>query len=177
MLTIEQFKARIMHLNHPDRLHVGVDSKDENQLYLLSNGGIANINCVPIEQYPPEIKDCVQKMVAHGELHLKPNEKSLRIGQGRSIYCYTLKLDGDFVKAESNTRKVYFSSLFIRWQKTHQVSDEQAQKMLGLTTNEFHLFRDDELAITQSLINKLAEVTSASEQFWKNRWNQKLNSE
>tara|TARA_R110002124_G_scaffold287363_1_gene473967 strand:+ start:26289 stop:26627 length:339 start_codon:yes stop_codon:yes gene_type:complete len=89
-------------------LHIGVDSKDENQLFLLSNGGIANINCVAIEQYPPDIKDCLLNMVAHGELHLKPNEKSLRIDQDRSIYCYTIKLDEDFVKAEPSTRKVYF---------------------------------------------------------------------
>ena len=48
--------------------------------------------------------------------------------------------------------------------------------MLGLTIMEFHLFREEELAITQTLINKLAEVMGASEPFWKNRWNKKLNS-
>jgi hypothetical protein len=42
--------------------------------------------------------------------------------------------------------------LFIRWQRTHQLSDKQAQGKLGLTAKEFHLFREDELAITDVLI-------------------------
>ena len=56
MLTVEKFKERLERLNHPDWLLVGVDSKDENQLYLLSNDGMANINCAPIEQYAAEKK-------------------------------------------------------------------------------------------------------------------------
>lgn len=94
MLTVERFRERLERPNHPDWLLVGVDSRNESQLYIMVNGGIANINCDPIEQYPPEIKDCALNMVAQDELHLKPNEKSLRIGQGRTIYCYTLKTDG-----------------------------------------------------------------------------------
>lgn len=34
-------------------------------------------------------------------------------------------------------------------------------------------FREDELPITRSLINKLAEVTGGSKQMWQNRWEQK----
>ncbi len=48
-----------------------------------------------------------------------------------------------------------------------------APEELGLTAKEFQLFREDELAITQALINKLAEVTGVSEQFWHNRWYKK----
>lgn len=112
-------------------------------------------------------------MITQELLYLKPDGKSLRIGQGHSIYCYTLKLDEDLPQAAKGSRSIYFSSLFIRWQRTHQLSDKQAQEMLGLTAKEFHLFREDELAITQYLINKLAEVTGVSEQFWQNRLGQK----
>jgi hypothetical protein len=174
MLTVEKFKARLERPNHPDWLLVGVDSKDEKQLYLLSNGGMNNINCAPIEQYAAEIKICALSMVAQGELHLKSNEKTLRIGQGRSIYSYTLKSDEDLSQAGRESRSIYFSSLFIRWQRTNKLSDKQAQEMLGLTAKEFQLFRGDELAMTQALINKLAEVTGVSEQFWQNRWYQKI---
>tara|TARA_R110002012_G_scaffold52191_1_gene134119 strand:+ start:20662 stop:21183 length:522 start_codon:yes stop_codon:yes gene_type:complete len=173
MLTVEKFKARLERPNHPDWLFVGVDSKDENPLYLLSNDGLNNINCATIEQYAAEIKNCVLSMVAQGELHLNSNEKPLRIGQGRSIYSYTLKSDEDLSQAVSQSRNIYFSSLFIRWQRTYKLSDERAREMLGLTAKEFHQFREDELEITQDLINKLAEVTGSSRQIWQNRWKQK----
>jgi len=173
MLTVEKFKARLERPNHPDWLHVGVDTIDESQLYIIVNGGMGNINCAPIEQYVAEIKNCAREMITQELLYLKPDGKSLRIGQGHSIYCYTLKLDEDLPQAAQGSRSIYFSSLFIRWQRTHQLSDKQAQEMLGLTAKEFHLFREDELAITQYLINKLAEVTGVSEQFWQNRLGQK----
>jgi hypothetical protein len=173
MLTVEKFKERLERINHPDWLLVGVDSKDENQLYLLSNGGMANINCVPIEQYAAEIKISALSMVAQGKLHLKSNEKPLRIGQGRSIYYYTLQSDEDLSQAARESRSIYFSSLFIRWQRTHELSDERAREILGLTAKEFHQFREDELEVTQALINKLAEVTGSSKQIWQNRWQQK----
>jgi hypothetical protein len=174
MLTIEKFKARLIRPNHPDWLHVGVDAKDESQLYIIVNGGMANINCAPIELYPLEIKNCALEMITQEQLYLKANEKSLRIGQGHSLYCYTLKLDESLPQAESSVRSIYFSSLFIRWQRTNQLSDKHVQEKLGLTVKEFHLFREDELAITQVLINKLAKVTGVSEQFWQNRWHQKI---
>jgi hypothetical protein len=175
MLTIEKFKARLARSNHPDWLHIGVDSKDESQLYIIVNGGMANINCAPIELYPLEIKACALNMITQELLYLKANEKSLRIGQGHSLYCYTLKLDEDLPQAEPIVRSIYFSSLFIRWQRTHQLSDKHSQEKLGLTAKEFHLFREDELSITPALINKLAEVTGVSEQLWQNRWHQKIN--
>lgn len=173
MLTVGKFKERLERPNHPDWLLVGVDSKNENQLYLLSNGGMNNINCAPIEQYAAEIKNCALNMVAQGQLHLNSNEKPLRIGQGRSIYSYTLKSDEDLSQAVIESRSIYFSSLFIRWQRTHKLSDEHAREMLGLTDKEFQQFREDELEVTQALINKLAEVTGTSKQIWKNRWQQK----
>jgi len=173
MLTVEKFKARLRRANHPDWLHVGVDSKDEKQLYIIVNGGLANINCGPIELYALEIKKCVQEMITLEELYIKPGEKSLRIGQGRSLYYYALKSNKNLTQAELNVRSIYFSSLFIRWQRTNQLTDKDVQEKLGLTAKEFHLFREDELRITQPLINKLAEVTGVSEQFWENRWHQK----
>jgi hypothetical protein len=177
MLNVEQFEKRLLRPNHPDWILVGIDTQDEKQLYIASNGGMNNINCASIEQYAAEIKICVLEMITQGELYLKPNEKSLRIGQGRSIYCYALKVDDDLQQTEPIVRSIYFSSLFIRWQRTHQLSDKQAQGKLGLTAKEFHQFREDELAITDVLIKKLAAVTSVSEQFWQNRWHQKINKE
>ncbi|MDO6486261.1 hypothetical protein Q4503_01030 [Colwellia sp. 6_MG-2023] len=63
MLTVEKFKNRLLRPNHHDCLHVGVDTKDESQLYIIVNGGMANINCDPIELYPLEIKACVLEMI------------------------------------------------------------------------------------------------------------------
>ncbi|WP_441004013.1 hypothetical protein [Pseudocolwellia agarivorans] len=176
MLTVEKFKERLIRVNHPDWMSVGVDSKDASQLYILVNGGMVNINCVPIERYSVEVKNYALEMIKQGELYLKAHEKSLRIGKGKCIYCYTVKLDDGLVKAEPRPRTIYFSSLFIRWQRTHQLSDNHAQEKLGLTAIEFKLFREDELSITKALINKLAEITGVSEQFWQNRLHQKINS-
>ena len=173
MLTVKKFKARLIRSNHPDWLHVGVNSKDESQLYIIVNGGMANINCAPIELCAEEIKNCALEMIAQEQLYLKVNEKSLRIGQEQSIYCYTLKSDECLPQVEPSERSIYVSRLFMRWQRTHQLSDKHAQERLGLTTKEFHLFREDELEITQALINKLTEVTGASKQFWQNRLYQK----
>ena len=172
MLTVKQFKARLIQSSHPDYLHVCVDSKDENQLYIIVNGGIANINCDPIESYAIEIKDCAQEMISLGELFLKENEKSVRIDHGRSVYSYSLKSSSNTLQAGPAYQKMFFSSTFIRWQRSHQISDEHAQEQLGLTADEFHQFREDELTITPGFMTKLAEVTGASEQFWHNRWDQ-----
>jgi hypothetical protein len=40
MLSVEQFKLRLMRPNHPDWLLVGIDANDDSQLYIVSNGGI-----------------------------------------------------------------------------------------------------------------------------------------
>jgi len=173
MLTIDKFKARLIRHNHPDWLLVGVDTKDDSRLYILGNGGMGNINCAPIESFPEEIKNYAIEMVTQGELYLKGNEKPLRIGQGNSIYSYTLKQIENLLPTSSTTRKMYFSSIFIRWQRSHQLSDEHVQEKLGLTAKEFHQFREDELTITPDLINKLVEITGVSEQFWINRGDQK----
>jgi hypothetical protein len=173
MLTVNKFKRRLIRPNHPDWLLVGVDSKNDNQLYLLSNGGMANINCAPIESYAIEVKDCVRKMISVGELFVKEDEKPLRIGYGRSVYAYSLKSNSNTLQSGLANQKVYFSSTFIRWQRSHQLSDEIARAQLGLTADEFHQFREDELTITPDFINKLAEVTGASLQFWQNLWDRK----
>lgn len=173
MLTIEKFKARLTRPNHPDWLLVGVDTKDDSQFYILGNGGMGNINCAPIELFSAEVKACVLEMVTQGDLYLKEHETYLRIGQEKSVYSFTLKPVENSPQASSTVRKMYFSSIFIRWQRSHQLSDEHVQEKLGLTAKEFHQFREDELTITPDLINKLVEITGVSEQFWKNRWVQK----
>ena len=129
---------------------------------------MANINCAPIELYANEIKHCAQEMATQGELFLKENEKPLRIGSGRSVYCYSLKSNTDDSQVNATSQKMYFSNAFIRWQRSHQLSDEDARKKLALTADEFHQFREDELDICEYLLAKLAEETGASLQFWKN---------
>jgi hypothetical protein len=174
MLTVEKFKARLERPNHPDCLLVGVDSKDEKQLYLLSNGGMGNINCAPIEQYTAEIKTCAREMIILGDFFLNENEKSVRIGQGQSVYSYSLKSNIDDSHVNAARQKVYFSSAFIRWQRSHQLSDEDAREKLGLSDDEFHQFREDELTISEDLMAILAEVTGSSLQFWQNLRSQKV---
>jgi hypothetical protein len=174
MLTVEQFKGRLLRPNHPDCLLVGVDANDDSQLYIVSNGGMANINCAPIELYAVEIKNCALEMVSQGELFLKKNEKSVRIGHGRSVYSYSLKSKSDDSQVNAASQNVYFSSTFIRWQRSHQLSDEDARKKLGLTTEEFHQFREDELTISEDLMAILAEVTGSSLQFWQNLRSHKI---
>jgi len=173
MLSVKKFISSLELPNHADALFVGVDSKDDKQLYVIGNGGLGNINCAPIESFQEEIKTHVLEMISQSELYLKQDEKPIRIGHGKSIYSYSLKSVENLSQASSTVHKMYFSSLFIRWQRTHQMSDECAQDKLGLTADEFHKFREDELPITTSLINKLAEVTGGSKQMWQNRWEQK----
>lgn len=173
-ITVEQFKKRLKQPNHPDGLHVAVDSKDEKQLYITINDGLANIKCDPIELYGVEIKSCVQLMLTQKKLFVKDNENSVRISQERSIFGLTLKLDEYTQNEIQSSKGVYFSGLLIRWQRTHKLSDKDVQEKLGLSAEDFQLFREDKLEITQNLIDKLSEVTGGSKQLWQNRWHQKI---
>jgi len=128
LLTVENFKARLIRFSHPDALRIAVDVIDKNQLYIIVNGGIANINCEPIELYATEIKIFVLEMITQGELYLNADEKPLRIGQDRSAYYYVLKADEYLPQGKTSDRSFYFFSLFIRWQRTHELSDKKAQK-------------------------------------------------
>jgi hypothetical protein len=169
MLNVEQFKKRLLRPNHPDWILVGIDIQDEKQLYIASNGGMNNINCAPIENYLSEIKSCALELIDEGQLYLKTNAKPLRIGQGRSSYFYTLQTTPDTSSNKINTLKFQFSNLFVKWQRTHQVSDIRAQELLHLTANEFTQFREAELEISDILIEKLHQSTGFSKQLWLNR--------
>ena len=169
MLTQESFIKRIKQPNSPSWLHVGVDTQDENQLYIAVNGGMNNINCAPIENYLPEIKSCALELIDEGHLYFKANAKPLRVGQGRSVYFYTLQITPDTSSSNINALKFQFSNLFIKWQRTHQISDIRAQEMLHLTSNEFTQFREGELDISDILIDKLHQSTGFSKQLWLNR--------
>jgi len=169
MLNIEQFKKRLLRPNHPDWILVGIDSHDEKQLYIASNGGMNNTNCAPIENYLSEIKSCALELIDEGQLYLKANAKPLRIGQGRSAYFYTLIATPDTSSRNINTLKFQFSNLFVKWQRTHHVSDIRAQEMLNLTANEFTQFREGELDISDMIIERLHQSTGFSKQVWLNR--------
>lgn len=169
MLKTEQFKKRLLRPNHPDWILVGIDTQNENKLSIAGNGGMNNINCAPIENYLPEIKSCALEMIDEGQLYLEANAKALRIGQGRSAYFYTLQTTSNTPNNHINTFKFQFSNLFVKWQRTHQVSDVRAQEMLYLTANEFTLLREGELDISDMLIERLHQSTGFSKQLWLNR--------
>lgn len=93
MLTVEQFTLCLSRPNHTDALFVAVDTQDENQFYIIGNGGMGNINCAPIESFSTEIKYCAREMINQGKLYIQETEKPMRIGDGRSFFSYTLRLD------------------------------------------------------------------------------------
>ncbi|NQZ87419.1 MAG: hypothetical protein HRT54_07535 [Colwellia sp.] len=169
MLKTEQFEKRLLQPNHPDWLLVGIDTQEKSQLYIAGNGGMNNMNCAPIENYLPEIKSCALEMIDEGQLYLEANAKALRIGQGRSAYFYTLQTTPDTSNNKSNTFKFQFSNLFVKWQRTLQVSDIRAQEMLHLTSIEFTQFREGKLDISDMLIERLHQSTGFSRQLWLNR--------
>jgi hypothetical protein len=166
MLTQEDFIKRINQPNSPSWLHVGVDTQDKNQLYIAVNGGMNNINCAPIENYLSEIKSCAFELIDEGQLYQKANAKPLRIGQGKSAYFYTLQIAPETSSSNINALKFQFSNLFVKWQRTHDVSDIHAQDLLDLTTDEFCQFKKDELEISDMLIDKLHQSTGFSKQLW-----------
>jgi hypothetical protein len=92
MLTEESFLKRIKQPNSPNWLAVGVDTQDNSQLYIAVNGGMNNINSAPIESYAPEIKTYTLDMIAKGELYIAPNAQPYPIGQGCSVYFYSLQM-------------------------------------------------------------------------------------
>ena len=163
MLNIDSFLRRLGKPNHPGWLLVAVDCRNTKQLYLLTNGGLGNINCAPIDQYPAEIKACAQKMICDGVLYMKPNEYPLNIGAGKSVMAYFYQPNETLLEDKP---KLYFSSIFIGWQHTHQVTDKKAAVLLSLSEQDFAKFREDKLEITQALLEKLHETTGLTKQVW-----------
>mgnify|MGYP000682526251 CR=1 FL=1 len=72
MLTIEKFKKRLGRVNHSDWLHIPIGANNVKQFYIVVNGGMGNTISTSIERYPPEIKECVVKMLFSGELIIVP---------------------------------------------------------------------------------------------------------
>jgi|GEM_PF-925847 len=68
MLTVKQFKERITRTNHSDSLYIVVDANNENQLYIVGNGGMGSTISAPIERFSPEIKECIISMIHSGQL-------------------------------------------------------------------------------------------------------------
>jgi len=91
MLTQESFLKRIKQPNSPSWLAVGVDTQDENQLYIAVNGGMNNINSAPIESYASEIKTCALNMIEKGELYIAPNSQSYPVSNGCNVYFYSVQ--------------------------------------------------------------------------------------
>lgn len=89
MLTIEKFRERIERSNRSDWLHVAVDANNENQFYIVGNGGMGNTISMSIERYLPEIKEWVIRQINSGKL-TKDEKKSLLLD--RNILVHYLSL-------------------------------------------------------------------------------------
>jgi hypothetical protein len=66
-----------------------LSANDKAQLYIVGNGGMGTTISMPVEQYAPEIKACVIKMLSVGEL-VRDEERSLLLE--KSIWVYYLSL-------------------------------------------------------------------------------------
>ena len=85
MLTVEKFKERLGQSNRSDWLHVAVDVNNENQFYIVGNGGMGNTVSAPIESYLHEIKECVIGMINSGKL-IKDDKKSLLLDRNTWVH-------------------------------------------------------------------------------------------
>lgn len=89
MLTVEKFKERLEHSNRSDWLHVAVDANNENQFYIVGNGGMGNTISTPIERCLPEIKEWVIGMINSGEL-IKGEKKRLLLDRNTWVHFISL---------------------------------------------------------------------------------------
>ena len=85
MLTVETFKERLERPNHSDSLYVAVDANNENQFYIVGNGGMGTTISASIGSNLSEIKECVISMINSGEL-IKDENKSLLLDRNILIY-------------------------------------------------------------------------------------------
>ena len=79
MLTVETFKKRLTKVNSPDWLSVAIDANNVRQLYVVVNGGMGNTISTPIERYPPEIKEYVDKNLGRKRPSFKTSLADLNI--------------------------------------------------------------------------------------------------
>jgi len=89
MLTIEKFKKRLIRANHSDWLRVVVDANNKKQFYIVGNGGMGNTISAPIENYLPEIKECVISMINSGKL-IKAEKQNLLLDRNTWVYYLSL---------------------------------------------------------------------------------------
>jgi len=85
MMTSTTFKKRLAENASPFWLRVAVDVSDKNQFYIVGNGGMGTTISAPIEQYLPEIKQCVLDMLSSGEL-VKNDDATLLLDRNISVY-------------------------------------------------------------------------------------------
>jgi hypothetical protein len=89
MLYSEKFKVMLTHSNHPGYLNVALDANNENQFYIVGNGGMGTTMSAPAENYLPEIKEYVIAMINSGGL-IKDEEPRLLLD--RNILVHYLSL-------------------------------------------------------------------------------------
>lgn len=89
MLTVKQFKERVARTNHSDSLYIVVDANNENQFYIVGNGGMGSTISAPIERFSPEIKECIISMIHSGQL-IKDEKRDFLLE--KNIWVYYLSL-------------------------------------------------------------------------------------
>ena len=104
MLIRNSFKNRLIKKGSL-WLRVAVDASNENQFYIVGNGGMGTTISAPLEQYLPEIKQCVLDMLINGEL--EKNKKTTLL-LDRNILVYFLNssegIHGSSVTDKSNAK-------------------------------------------------------------------------
>ena len=68
MLTVNEFKQKLVNFNSPYHLHVAVDATDADLFYIVGNGGMGTTISVLIEKFGSEITQAVMDMIAEGQL-------------------------------------------------------------------------------------------------------------
>lgn len=88
MLTVSEFKQRLVNFNSPFRLHVAVDASNEDLFYIVGNGGMGTTISVLIEKFGPDITKAVIDMITIGQL-AKAEKTSMLLDQNASVYYFT----------------------------------------------------------------------------------------
>jgi len=89
MLTVNEFKQKLLNFNSPYHLHVAVDATDEDLFYIVGNGGMGTTISILIDKFGPEITQAVMDMIAAGQL-VKAEKTRMLLDQNTIVYYFTI---------------------------------------------------------------------------------------
>lgn len=85
MLTVTEFKQRLVNFNNPYHLNIAVDASNEDLFYVIGNGGMGTTISVLIEKFGPEITQAVMDMLKNGQL-VKAEKTRMLLDQNTIVY-------------------------------------------------------------------------------------------